>query len=69
MSDFTREGEGASTPRQLADEALEHLRKAREACGDTQEVIRRDEREVPKRVRKGKLPTLPDIRKLLQQPG
>jgi len=69
MSEFSREAEGTSTPKKLADEALKHIRKARRACGDSDEAIAHDEREVPRRVRRGKLPTFPDVRKLIQQPG
>jgi len=56
--DFTRDIESASGPTELAEEALEHFRRARRTCGDSPEEIATDEKKVSRKVRRGKLPSI-----------
>jgi hypothetical protein len=58
---FSRENEGVSSPKQLADEAIELFRKARRLSGDPPEKITEDEEAASRASKKNRLPSYPKL--------
>ena len=65
VNPFSRDKEGKSTPKQLAKEALDHIRKAAKSADVSPQTLKRQERRAKEAMREKRTPTLPNLDSLL----